>query len=104
MKILVLDDDDPDITTLADVRAQLAVITERLTHMATQDQVDTLTAQVTTLTDALTTAVTDIRQDIADIKAAFPAIDLTRLEASVSTLSTAVEGATALDSENPPPA
>lgn len=55
--------------------------------MATQAQVDALTERVNT-------GVTNIRQDIADIKAAHPEIDLTALEASVGGL----EG---LDQENP---
>jgi adenylosuccinate lyase len=99
MKIII-QIDDTNIHT--DVRRQLAVIIERLRHMATQDQVDALAAQITTITDALATAVADIRQDIADLKAANPGVDLTNLEANVATLSAAVDTATELDAENPP--
>jgi hypothetical protein len=55
--------------------------------MATQEQVDAIVARI----DASTTA---IRQDIADIKAAHPEIDLGPLEASVA-------GLESLDAENP---
>lgn len=58
--------------------------------MATQAQIDALVTRVDT-------AVAAIRQDIADIKAAHPDLDLSALEASVGGL----EG---LDAENPPPA
>jgi hypothetical protein len=55
--------------------------------MATQEQVDAIVARI----DSSTTA---IRQDIADIKAAHPEIDLGPLEASVA-------GLESLDAENP---
>lgn len=55
--------------------------------MTSQEKVDAIA-------DAITTATTNIRQDIADLKSANPAVDFTKLEASVS-------GLTALDLENP---
>lgn len=58
--------------------------------MATQAQIDALVGRVDT-------AVAAIRQDIADIKAAHPDLDLSALESSVGGLEN-------LDAENPPPA
>lgn len=57
--------------------------------MAQQEQLDAIAARINT-------GVANIRQDIADLKAANPALDLTALEASVGGL----EG---LDAENPVP-
>lgn len=57
--------------------------------MATQAQLDALVSRIDT-------AVAGIRQDIADIKAANPGIDLSALEDRVAGL----EG---LDAENPAP-
>lgn len=59
------------------------------TIMATQAQLDALVTR-------LNTAVAGIRQDIADIKAANPAVDFSALEESIGGL----EG---LDAENPAP-
>lgn len=57
--------------------------------MAQQEQLNALAARIAASTTA-------IRQDIADLKAANPALDLTALETSVGGL----EG---LDAENPVP-
>lgn len=77
---------------------------ERVIHLATQADLDALSARIDTNTNAVTTGVTGIRQDIADLKAAHPDLDLSSLEARVSGLDEAVSGLTALDSENPVPA
>lgn len=71
------------------VIAMLQFINERLDTMATQEQVDALAAR-------LDTVLAGIRQDIADIKAAHPEVDLSGLEARVAGLET-------LDAENPEP-
>ena len=76
--------DSPELDAIL---AQLTTLTEVV--MATQDQVNALVTRIDT-------AVAAIRQDIADIKAAHPEIDLSALEASVGGL----EG---LDAENPEP-
>jgi hypothetical protein len=82
-----------------------AVILERLDQMASeqQTQIDALAAQVETSTAAITTAVDGIRQDIADLLAANPTLDLTALTAKVDALGAAAAAATELDSENPVP-
>ena len=67
-------------------------IMERLTHMATQEQVDAIAS-------AIDTATTGIASDIADLKAAVAAgnaLDFTALDAKVAALA-------ALDAENPAP-
>lgn len=81
-------------------RAQLNRIEKRL--MATQDQVDALKATVDQLGGDLATAVSGIQSDLDALKKANPAVDISALEASVATLSTAVQGAQAVDAENPP--
>lgn len=58
-------------------------------HMATQEQVNAIATRIET-------ATAGIRQDVADIKAAHPEVDLSALEARVGEL----EG---LDAENPAP-
>lgn len=97
---------------------QLAQINERLSHMATQDDVAAAVARLDTISGtlsagftSLTTAVAGVRQDIADLKVINPAIDLTplnvsmdTLEAQVASVSTAVADVVELDSENPAPA
>lgn len=75
------------VPQLDTVTALLHRINERTKHMATQADVDAIVSRIDT-------ATTGIRQDIADIKAAFPQVDLTALEDKVSSL----EG---LDAENP---
>lgn len=79
-------------------------IDERTRLMATQDDIDRLTSTVTASTEQITTATDAIRQDIADLKAARPDLDVSALEASVGQLGTAVGGLEALDAENPVPA
>lgn len=79
-------------------------IDERTRHMATQDDVDRITSLVTDSTTQITTATDAIRQDIADLKAANPGVDVSALEASVGQLGTAVGGLDTLDAENPAPA
>ena len=62
-------------------------------------KVDHLMAQqddINAYAQAISTAVDGIAQDIADLKAANPALDLSALQASVDRL-------TALDAENPAP-
>ena len=79
-----------------------------------QDQINALTEQVGGIATTIGTVVTalgNVRQDIADLKAANPTVDLSALEASVAGLGTAVDSlssdVTELDDENPavpPPA
>ena len=52
-------------------------------------------------TTAVTSGVANIRQDIADLKAANPGVDTTAREASVGRLEAEVTDVTELDSENP---
>lgn len=70
--------------------AQLTGLVERTRNMATQDDVNRITA-------AIDSATTGIRQDIADLKAAAEAgqdLDFSALDAKVDALA-------ALDAENP---
>ena len=79
------------ITLSCDCAEQLATILERLDHMATQADVDTIVA-------AIDTATTGIRADIDQLKAdvaAGNALDFSALDAKVEALA-------ALDAENPP--
>lgn len=61
-----------------------------------REQVMTNQEKLDSIADQITTATTNIRQDIADLKAANPTIDFTKLENSVADLGN-------LDAENPPP-
>jgi hypothetical protein len=74
----------------------------RLAIMATQESVDALTAKVTDAATKISTATDNIRQDIADLKAANPQVDTTALEASVDALAASVGGLDELDAENEP--
>lgn len=69
--------------------------------MATQDDVNALTDRVSSAVDDINTGVGNIRQDIADLKAANPGVDTSALEASVGRLETTVSDVSELDSENP---
>lgn len=103
--------------TPCDCSAQLAQIIERLNHMTTQADIDAIVSRLDANNvalsagfTALTDAVAGIRQDVADIKAANPALDLSALDnslaaldAQVASIGTAVADATELDSENPAP-
>lgn len=84
--------------------ALLRRIDERTRHMATQDDINRLTETVTASTEQVTAATSAIRQDIADLRAAHPDLDLSSLEESVGQLGTAVGGLQQLDAENPVPA
>ena len=88
---------------LARIAAQLDTITGRLETMATQTDIDNLTAQLTAVGDALNTAVAGIQADLDALKAANPAIDITALSTSVAALVTAAAAVTAVDAENPAP-
>jgi chromosome segregation ATPase len=76
--------------------------------MATQAQVDDLTARVGALAPVVTSisdGVANIRQDIANIRAENPGVDLSALEATVTgiegDLSSAATTVADLDAENP---
>lgn len=70
-----------------EVLRKLAIIEERTSHMATQEQVDALGVRIEA-------AAAGIRADLAAIKAANPAVDLSAVESKVAALE-------ALDAENP---
>lgn len=70
--------------------------------MGLQDKLDAYAAQVDTFVTALGNAVDGIAADIAALKAANPAVDTTKIDASMAGLSAMVDKATALDAENPP--
>lgn len=98
----------------------LAVVHRMEANMATQEQVDALTASVQEASSRIgdgvgraNTSLDAVRQDIADIKTANPNLDLSALESSVGSLSDAVsplstlaDNLSELDTENPalPPA
>jgi hypothetical protein len=84
-----------------ELMTKLDTILERMSHLATQDDINTIAAQLNTLGAGLSTALTGIRDDIAAILAANPAVDLSTLQTSVDALSVLVDQATALDAENP---
>jgi hypothetical protein len=79
-----------DIPAMAQIASTLNELRE--IAVATQEQIDQFVT-------AIQTAVDGIRSDIADVKAANPALDLSQLQAKVDALA-------ALDAENPsaPPA
>lgn len=80
---------------------KLDAIYERLTLMATQTDVDTLTAKLDDLSTQLDTAVTGIQGDLDALKAANPGVDVSALSASVDRLATVAQRATDTDAENP---
>ncbi len=69
--------------------------------MTTQEKLDATADAINALGVQLTASTTGIKQDIADLKAANPAVDFSRLDASVATLGTAAAALAALDAENP---
>lgn len=81
---------------LRDIRSRTHHISERLTQMATQADVDTLTA---TLNDAVTsiqaeadqlgTALQQIQDEIAALQNSNPTVDLTGLQSAVDGVSSA---------------
>jgi len=73
-------------------------------NMATQADINALSARIDSANLAFTTGLQGVRDDIAALKAANPGVDTTALEASVSALEADVSGLTELDSENPAPA
>ena len=87
-----------------DILQLLHTINGRLDTMATQTDIDALTAQLATLSSDLSGAVAGIQADLDALKAANPAVDITALQASVASLSTVVASAQAVDAENPPAA
>lgn len=82
----------------------IARLVEGVRLMATQDQIDQLTAAVNGAADRISTGIDGVRQDIADLKAANPAVDVSALEASVGRLAGEADQLAALDAENPPAA
>ena len=87
---------------LTELQRKFTTIIGRLENMATQDQVDALTATVTTFGTDLTGAVAGIQSDLDTLKAANPGLNLDALTASVGALGTVVASAVAVDAENPP--
>jgi prefoldin subunit 5 len=83
--------------------ARLAAQLQRLERliMSTQADVDALNTRLSAAADAITTGLADIRQDIADLKAANPGVDTAALEATVQRLEQGAADVTELDSENP---
>ena len=71
--------------------------------MATQEQLDALTARISAANDATVAGLANIRQDIADLKANNPSLDTTALEATVARLESNASDATELAGENPTP-
>lgn len=69
--------------------------------MSTQADLDALNTRLSAAADTFTTGLADIRQDIADLKAANPGVDTTALEATVQRIEQGAADATELDSENP---
>jgi hypothetical protein len=69
-------------------------------EVATQEQVDALTAQVTQIATDLVTATSDLQTEIDNLVAANPTIDLTALTAAVAPIDAAVN---ALDTLAPVP-
>ena len=86
-------------------------INERLSHMATQADIDALTAQLTERDATLTTALTGIQGDVDTLKAEIaalqtgnPALNVAGLQAAVASIAGHVDQATAIDAQTPPPA
>lgn len=71
--------------------------------MATQADLDALSARLSAVADSFTAGVANIRSDIADLKAANPGVDTSALEATVARLEANAADVTELDSENPAP-
>jgi predicted nucleic acid-binding Zn-ribbon protein len=91
--------------TNAQILAAITVVNKKLDALMTQQ--DDIDADVQTLgqeeTD-LATASTAIEDEIAALKAANPALDLTALDAKVASLKTAVSGVAAIAPASTPPA
>jgi hypothetical protein len=73
-------------------------------NVATQADIDNLTAQIDANNQAIETGLQGIRQDLADLKLQNPGVDTSKLEASVAALTQTSADATELDDENPPAA
>lgn len=86
---------------LGRIRQDVAFIKEQV--MTNQEKVDAIASQLTEYGTQLSTTEANIRQDIADLKAANPAIDFSALETSVAGIATAANGLKNLDLENPAP-
>ncbi len=72
-------------------------------QMTQQEKLDALTDQLNGFVADLSAAYDGIAGDIADIKAANPAVDLSKLEATVASFGGIVTKAKDLDAQNPPP-
>ena len=75
-------------------------IERKLTHMATQADVDAITTAVTQVAVDLATAKTDLQTEIDSLVTANPALDLTALQAAVAPVDAAV---VALETLKPTP-
>jgi ABC-type transporter Mla subunit MlaD len=95
VRIIIIDTSDQLVT-------KLNQILERTRHMATQQDIDNLAAQLDALGGTLGTALAGIQGDLDALVAANPGVDVTALTASVAALSGLVDQATGIDAENPP--
>ena len=96
--------DAPELDTiavqLANLGAQVGALTERLSHMATQEQVDAIAVAVGDAVSTINTALSGIRSDIDALKAQAN-VDTSGLEARVAEVTAAAQALTDLDVENP---
>ena len=91
--------------TLDQILAAVRLANQKLDVLMTQS--DDLAADVQAIDQAVTdlgTAATAIEAEIASLKAANPALDLTALDAAVGSLKTAVSGVAAIAPPPAPPA
>ena|ERR1700761_1943016 len=75
----------------------------RHSFMATQQDIDALTAQVTDLGASLSSDVTAIQDEITALQSANPGVDVSALQAAVQSLSGNVDAVTALAPAAPAP-
>ena len=100
------------ITTNGQILAAVSAVSKKLDTALSQigtimSQQDDLTADVQVVNQAVTdlgTAATLIEAEIAALKTANPALDLTGLDSAVGSLKTAVSGVTAIAPPATPPA
>jgi ABC-type transporter Mla subunit MlaD len=92
-----------DCTGQARIRRLLETIEKRTRTMATQDDIDQLTTRMDQRDAQLQSALDGIRQDVADLKAEHPEVDLSRLDAAIGQFEQLTDTATELDGENPAP-
>jgi len=81
---------------------QLLALTERIGTLATQDQVDTIAANINAAVGQINSAIGGIRADIDELKAQAN-VDTSGLEARVAEVTAAAQSLSDLDTENPAP-